>query len=144
MSFLDDNCLVFDTEEENKLEYTQIHNVCKVIHQLISVHVQQFKKTVDDLLSELMAELGVTQDQFLMACEKASANPLHKKIVDQITAVDNFIAFKRLMVKRNTELNEQAIKMLTGQSQQQQQPAPQQQTPVTTGPQQQPVPTAPV
>lgn len=60
-----------------------------------------------------------------MACEKASANPLHKKIVDQITAVDNFIAFKRLMVKRNTELNEQAIKMLTGQSQQQQQPAPQ-------------------
>lgn len=27
MSFLDENCLVFDTEEENKLEYTQIHNV---------------------------------------------------------------------------------------------------------------------
>jgi len=41
-------------------------------------------------------------------------NTLHKKIVDQITAVDNFIAFKRLMVKRNTELNEQAIKILSG------------------------------
>jgi hypothetical protein len=27
MSFLDEHCLVFDTEEENKLEYTQIHNV---------------------------------------------------------------------------------------------------------------------
>jgi hypothetical protein len=40
------------------------------------------------------------------ACDKASENPLHKKIVDQITAVDNFIAFKKLMVKRNTELNE--------------------------------------
>jgi len=53
-----------------------------------------------------MAELGVTQDQFLEACDKASQNPLHKKIVDQITAVDNFIAFKKLMVKRNTELNE--------------------------------------
>jgi hypothetical protein len=37
---------------------------------------------VDDLLSELMAELGVTQEQFIEACEKASANPLHKKIVD--------------------------------------------------------------
>jgi hypothetical protein len=69
---------------------------------------------VDDLLSELMAELGVSQDQFIEACEKASANPLHKKIVEQITAVDNFIAFKKLMVKRNTELNEQAIKMLSG------------------------------
>lgn len=27
MSFLDDNCIVFDTEDENKLEYTVIHNV---------------------------------------------------------------------------------------------------------------------
>jgi hypothetical protein len=29
-----------------------------------------------------MAELGVTQEQFIEACEKASGNPLHKKIVD--------------------------------------------------------------
>jgi hypothetical protein len=35
--------------------------------------------------------------------------------VDQITAVDNFIAFKKLMVKRNTELNEQAMKMINGE-----------------------------
>jgi The ARF-like 2 binding protein BART len=61
-----------------------------------------------------MAELGVTQEQFIEACEKASLNPLHKKIVDQITAVDNFVAFKKLMVKRNTELNEQAMKMIHG------------------------------
>ena len=46
------------------------------------------------------------------ACAMASKNPLHKKIVDQITAVDNFVAFKKLMNKRNTELNEQAIKMM--------------------------------
>lgn len=69
---------------------------------------------MDDLLSDLMAELGVSQDQFMDACEKASANQLHRKIVDQITAVDNFVAFKKLMVKRNTELNEQAIRMLSG------------------------------
>jgi hypothetical protein len=29
--------------------------------------------------------------------------------------VDNFIAFKKLMVKRNTELNEMALKMSMGQ-----------------------------
>lgn len=46
------------------------------------------------------------------ACEKANKNPIHKKIVDQIVAVDNFVAFKKLMCKRNTELNEQAMKML--------------------------------
>ena len=27
MSFLDENCIIFDTEDVNKLEYTQIHNV---------------------------------------------------------------------------------------------------------------------
>lgn len=46
------------------------------------------------------------------ACEKASTNPLHKKIVDQITAVENFTAFKKLMAKRNNELNQQALQML--------------------------------
>lgn len=48
-----------------------------------------------------MNELGVTDEQFVEACEHASKNPLHKKIVDQILAVDNFLAFKRLMIKRN-------------------------------------------
>jgi hypothetical protein len=27
MSFIEENCIVFDTEDENKLEYTQIHKV---------------------------------------------------------------------------------------------------------------------
>lgn len=70
---------------------------------------------VEDLLSDLMNELGVTEEQFLDACDKVSNNPLHRKIVEQITAVDNFVAFKKLMVKRNTELNEQAIKMISEQ-----------------------------
>ena len=58
-----------------------------------------------------MAELGVSDTQFVEACQKAEANPIHKKIVDQIMAVDNFLAFKKLMVKRNQELNRQAIEM---------------------------------
>ena len=53
----------------------------------------------------------MSDEQFVAACDKASANPIHKKIVDQIMAVDNFLAFKRLMVKRNQELNRQAIEM---------------------------------
>jgi len=47
-------------------------------------------------------------------------NPLHRKIVDQITAVENFMAFKKLMVKRNTELNEQAMKIINGEADQKQ------------------------
>jgi len=60
----------------------------------------------------LIAELGVTQEIFLQACEKAESNPIHKKIVDQIVAVDNFVAFKKLMCKRNAELNKQAIALM--------------------------------
>ena len=91
MSFLDEHCIIFDNEEENKLEYTPIHS--------------EFKKIVEELICELIAELGVTQEIFLQACENAGKNPIHKKIVDQIVAVDNFMAFKRLMCKRNAELN---------------------------------------
>jgi hypothetical protein len=91
MSFLDEYCIIFDNEDENKLEYTPIH--------------RQFKLLVEELISELLAELGVDQDIFMQACAKAEKNPLHKKIVDQIIAVDNFVAFKKLMCKRNAELN---------------------------------------
>ena len=58
-----------------------------------------------------MSELGVTDEQFVKACEKAESNPIHKKIVDQITAVDSFTAFKKLMVKRNMEFNQQVLEM---------------------------------
>lgn len=97
MSFLDDKCILFDGEEENKLEFTSIHN--------------EFKKLVEGLLEELMQDLGVTDSQFVKACEKAAANPVHQKIVDQILAVDNYLAFKKLMVKRNNEMNQQAMAM---------------------------------
>jgi len=48
MSFLDENCIVFDNEDENKLEFTTIH--------------KEFSKLVEGLLMELMGELGVTED----------------------------------------------------------------------------------
>lgn len=47
----------------------------------------------------------------MLACEKAAGNPVHRKIVDQILAVDNFLAFKKLMLKRNTDMNNQAMAM---------------------------------
>lgn len=58
----------------------------------------------------------MTQEIFLKACENAEKNPIHKKIVNQIIAVDDFVAFKRLMCKRNAELNKQALAMLQEQA----------------------------
>ena len=90
MSFIDEYCTVFDDEDENKLEFTKIHNVShnptrlsfKSAQFMFWLFSQDFKKIVEDLLAELMAELGVSDEQFVAACEKASENPIHKKIVD--------------------------------------------------------------
>ncbi|CDW71873.1 UNKNOWN [Stylonychia lemnae] len=105
LSFLDEHCVIFDNDDENKLEYTIIHN--------------DFKKIVDELLCELMAELDITQEQFMEACDKAQENPIHKKVVDQLIAVDNFMAFRKLMIKRNSELNEEALKLMLEREQKQ-------------------------
>ena len=63
MSFLDDKCIEFDGADENKLSHTTIH--------------AEFKKLVEGLLEELIRDLGVTDSQFVQACEKASKNPMH-------------------------------------------------------------------
>jgi hypothetical protein len=39
------------------------------------------------------------------ACERASKNSVHKSVVDQIMSVDDFLAFKKLMIKKNNDLN---------------------------------------
>jgi len=46
MSYLDEHCIIFDNEEENKLEYTEKH--------------KNFKLLVEELIGCLLAELGVT------------------------------------------------------------------------------------
>lgn len=59
MSFLDDKCIAFDGLDENKLEHTVLHNVSFFINGLI-IFAQEFKKLVENLLDELISDLGVT------------------------------------------------------------------------------------
>lgn len=40
MTFLDDKCVMFDNEDENKLEFTAVHNVTKSTY-LILLGVQK-------------------------------------------------------------------------------------------------------
>ena len=59
MSFIDEYCTGFDDEDEHKLEFTKIHNVSGTINDLTIVSfLKDFKKIVEDLLQELMSELG--------------------------------------------------------------------------------------
>jgi len=97
VQFIDENCASFDCEEENKLEYTEIHN--------------KFKTLVDTKLNGFMTDFGIPADSFLMACELASQK-VHKSIVKQLLAVEDFLVFKKMMNARNKQLNEEAMKQL--------------------------------
>jgi len=45
-TFINENSIIFDEEDENKLEYTIIHT--------------QFKHLIEEMLSNLLADLGLT------------------------------------------------------------------------------------
>lgn len=95
--FIDDNCSSFVDELEMKLEYTELH--------------KQFVQLVDKLLSNFVEELGVTDEQAAAALSKVLAQKdtdLGKEVDQMITEIysaDNFELFRRMMVRRNVELD---------------------------------------
>jgi UDP-N-acetylglucosamine transferase subunit ALG13 len=99
-SFIDENCIVFDAEEENKFGYTEIH--------------KKFKKMIEDMVANLLTELGINEEQLEAQIVKGLKNKPHRKIFEQLLIVDNFIVFKKLMVKRNKELELEAMRQLEG------------------------------
>ena len=53
MTFIDENCVIFDNDEENKLVYTEKH--------------REFCQLIDNLLSSHLSEIGVSEVQFAKA-----------------------------------------------------------------------------
>lgn len=64
------------------------------------------------MLTNMLSEIGIDEEIFAEACIKATTNPTHKMLLSEIMAVDNFLAFKKLMVKRNKELSEEALQLM--------------------------------
>jgi len=95
--FVDENCLIFENQEENKLEYTLVHNA--------------FKQLVEDLLTVHMTELQVSTAEFTAFCQHGltGSNTLHRSLVEQLISVDDFLVFKAMMLKRNSELGKEAL-----------------------------------
>jgi hypothetical protein len=102
--FIDDNCIIFDTEEENKLGYIDIFNL--------------FRELVDQLLEMHLAEMGCSVEQFARLCETYGTTDVASGVMEQILAVDDFVTFKKMMVTRNTELEESALAALAKAGQQ--------------------------
>ncbi|CEG47547.1 Uncharacterized conserved protein [Plasmopara halstedii] len=87
MCFIDENCASFDLDEENKFIYTELH--------------AQFREVIENVLGSHLAELGLAATDFAALY-----------VINQILAMDDFLSFKRLMIKRNLELELKAIKKL--------------------------------
>ena len=68
MIFIDENCVAFDSEEENKLVYSEIHT--------------NFKNMIDTLFENLVRELNVEIEIFAKACEMGRKTPVHRRIFD--------------------------------------------------------------
>ncbi|KAI7805371.1 cilia- and flagella-associated protein 36 [Triplophysa rosa] len=97
-NFTENNCSVFDDEDENKLTYTEIH--------------QQYKQLVERLLENYMQEVGITEEQFLEASSALTAKKTLQAVLQPVLATDDFQMFRSLMVQKNMELQLQALHVI--------------------------------
>jgi len=98
LSFIESKCMLFDSEEENKLEYTQIH--------------KEFKELAEGLIEGMIKELGADNEQFGDAFESAQQTQGFKKVSKILESVDSFEIFKKMMLKKNADLNKEAEEIL--------------------------------
>jgi hypothetical protein len=99
MDFVDEKCEIFDNEEENKFAYSDIH--------------REFRDHIEALLSSNLGELGVTPDFFFEACAKGrNSRDINRSVYDRMIAMDDFQTFKKIMVKRNMELQMEAMRII--------------------------------
>ena len=57
MGFIDNNCAIFVNDEENKFEYSSTHRA--------------FIASVEKIIVGQLGKIGITVEQFVIACEKA-------------------------------------------------------------------------
>ena len=101
--FVDEHCVIFDNDDENKFAYTDLH--------------AEFKGIVERHLNSKLAEFGIGEETFYEACESNRfKNDINKNVYMQMVAMDDFLTFKKLMVRRNMELELEAVKALQNAS----------------------------
>jgi len=106
MDFIDEKCAFFDNGEENMLEWTEIHN--------------EFRDHIEAVIVSNLCELDITTEVFLEACKVglSSSRDINFSVYDKIVAMDDFVTFKKMMIKRNMELELETIrayKLLEGE-----------------------------
>ena len=99
MTFIDENCIAFGLEEENQ-------------HTQMALH-ENFSNLVENLLTQHLQEVGVADELFYAACEEAMAKKdrpeYASEVFDQIVSCGDFLIFREMMLKRNKELEYEAV-----------------------------------
>ena len=88
--FIDDNCISFVDVDENSFQQGQLFN--------------EFNQLLENLLSDLLIEGCITQEQFLVAAERGLSDDKYKKYFEQILNFSDYTYFKKVMTKRNYQL----------------------------------------
>lgn len=90
--FIEQHCAVFDlaTPEENKLEYTTLHD--------------EYKNMIESVLVAHLLEVDATADDFAMILEACCCgDDKLAPVAAQLASVDDFYAFKKMMVSAHVE-----------------------------------------
>lgn len=96
MDFVDENCHVFENDDENKFIYTDIYH--------------EFLDHMEGVINSNLAELDVSPDVFYEACQKSrNIRDINRQVFEKLIAMEDFTVFKKIMVKRNTELQYEAM-----------------------------------
>ena len=65
---------------------------------------------MEGVINSNLAELDVTPDVFYEACQKSrDSRDINRQVFEKLLAMEDFTVFKKIMVKRNTELQYEAM-----------------------------------
>lgn len=65
------------------------------------------------MLTSNLGELGVGPELFFEACQRGrNSRDINRTVYDRMIAMDDFLTFKKIMVKRNMELQLEAMQSL--------------------------------
>ncbi len=106
-TFLEENCLTFEDQEESPFEHFKIHKV--------PAADQEFIALCEDLLEKCIMEIGIDKLQFAKAVAVGVNNPEYSEYFETLYTLDDFNLFKKRMIRKNAQLNFEAIQELEKQ-----------------------------
>ncbi|CAH1116579.1 unnamed protein product [Phaedon cochleariae] len=99
-TFIEEKSLIFEPSVNENEEYTNIF--------------EEFKNLVDFMLGNFMEDIGISSEQFEIACKQGKRYQVafDHNLFEQIWAANDYEMFKRMMTQRNVELQLQALELI--------------------------------